>query len=196
MSYTIQKRPQKQKPTIIIVSVAVAVVVLTAAGLLYWHHTARTAKRVPINTGTAISDPNVPHKATNSGTSPSTGTSGSKDEDSDTPGTDSNTAAPAAPTGQFISNHHPNLSGNPAPNTETSTCTTSPGASCTITFTNGGTVKSLPVQKTNANGTTVWTDWSLQDIGLTQGTWHTRAVATNGSRQASATDVMDLVVNP
>lgn len=196
MSYTIQKQSKKRRPLIIAAIVIGAVAVLGLAGALYWHRAHPAPKTVSINnSGTATANPDVPHD-TNSTGNPSTGASGSKDEDSDTPGTPPASSAPAAPTGEFISNHHPNLSGNPAPNTETSTCTTTPGASCSITFTNGGVVKSLPAQQTNANGTTVWTDWSLQSIGLTQGTWQTRAVATSNGKQASAADAMDLVVSP
>lgn len=102
-----------------------------------------------------------------------------------------------APTGEFVSNHHPNLGGSPAPNTMTSVCTTTVGVSCKITFTNTstGTVKSLPSQTTDAGGSTYW-DWKLQDIGLTAGTWKIQAVASYGSQTKTATDIMDLEVKP
>jgi hypothetical protein len=101
------------------------------------------------------------------------------------------------PTGEFVSNHHPNLGGSPAPNTMTSVCTTTIGVSCKITFTNTstGTVKSLPSQTTDAGGSTYW-DWKLQDIGLTAGTWKIQAVASYGSQTKTATDIMDLEVKP
>jgi hypothetical protein len=101
------------------------------------------------------------------------------------------------PTGDFVSNHHPNLSGSPAPNTMTSVCTTTPGASCKISFTNTstGVVKSLPSQTTDAGGSTYW-GWKLQDIGLSAGTWKIQATAGSGDQAKVATDPMDLVVEP
>jgi len=97
------------------------------------------------------------------------------------------------PSGDFVSNHHPNLSGSPAPNTESSVCNTTPGASCTITFTKDGVTKSLPAQAADTNGFVNW-NWKLQDIGLTSGTWKIKAVATLGSQNKSASDAMDMVV--
>lgn len=102
-----------------------------------------------------------------------------------------------APTGEFVSNHHPNLGGSPAPNTMTSVCTTTVGVSCKITFTNAstGAVKSLPSQTTDAGGSTYW-DWKLQDIGLTAGTWKVEAIASYGGQVKTTTDIMDLEVAP
>lgn len=97
------------------------------------------------------------------------------------------------PTGVFISNHHPNLSGNPAPNQIQSVCTTTSGATCTIVFTKGDITKSLPSQMTDSGGSTYWT-WKLQDIGLTEGTWQVQARATLGNQEQTANDLMDLVV--
>lgn len=97
------------------------------------------------------------------------------------------------PTGDFVSNHHPNLSGSPAPNVMTSVCTTSPGTQCSITFTKGATTKSLPAQTTDREGSTYW-NWKLQDIGLTQGTWEIKAVASFGSQTKTANDAINLEV--
>jgi len=97
------------------------------------------------------------------------------------------------PSGDFVSNHHPNLSGSPAPNTISSVCNTTPGASCKITFTQGDLVKSLSSQTTDANGSTYWS-WKLQDVGLTQGTWKIEAVASLNGQTSTASDAMDLVV--
>ena len=100
---------------------------------------------------------------------------------------------PIAPSGVFVSNHHPNLSGSPAPNTISSTCTTSPGVDCYIELKNGEIVKSLSRQKTDSNGNTSWF-WNISDIGLTQGAWTITAIAANGSLQTNSKDPMDLVV--
>lgn len=100
---------------------------------------------------------------------------------------------PTVPTGTFISNHHPNLSGQPAPNIESSTCTTTPGVACQIEFTNGHITKSLESQATNADGNTSWT-WNLNDLGLTTGDWKVTAVATNGDKVTTADDSMLLSI--
>jgi hypothetical protein len=98
-----------------------------------------------------------------------------------------------APSGSFVSNHHPNLGGSPAPNTMSSVCNTTPGASCRITFTKDGVAKSLDAQMADANGATYW-NWKLQDIGLTEGTWSIQASATLDGQTKTASDAMDLVV--
>jgi hypothetical protein len=122
----------------------------------------------------------------------------SSTESTNTPGTVSDkttgsTLPLLTPSGDFVSNHHPNLSGSPAPNTMTSVCNTTPGASCKIIFTKGGATKSLPDQTADPNGFTNW-DWKLQDIGLTEGTWKVQAIASLNGQTKSAADAMDLVV--
>jgi cytoskeletal protein RodZ len=98
------------------------------------------------------------------------------------------------PYGSFVSNHHPNLSGSPAPNSLTSTCSTSAGASCQITFTNDGLTKTLPAQVTNSSGYTYWS-WTLQSIGLTTGSWKIHAISSYNGQAKTAEDSMDLVVS-
>jgi cytoskeletal protein RodZ len=100
-----------------------------------------------------------------------------------------------APSGNFVSNHHPNLSGSPAPSRITSVCNTNPGASCKITFTKDGVTKSLPTQTIDGGGSTYW-DWKLQDIGLTAGSWKIVAVATLGNQTMTAGDALNLEVSP
>lgn len=115
---------------------------------------------------------------------------GASGEPAPTP--DSN-IVPTIPTGTFVSNHRPNLSGSPAPNTIASTCTTTPGSECTIEFTRGDTTKSLPKKIADENGNTSW-DWKLQDIGLTVGEWQVVAIASNGDNEIKASDSMLLIV--
>ncbi|MGF7229599.1 MAG: hypothetical protein ACQR33_06515 [Candidatus Saccharibacteria bacterium] len=107
------------------------------------------------------------------------------------------TAALIAPSGNFVSNHHPNLGGSPAPNILTSVCNTTPGATCTITFTNAstGAAKSLTAQTADSGGAAYWS-WKLQDVGLGQGTWQVKATATLGNQTKSASDAMTLEVQP
>lgn len=99
-----------------------------------------------------------------------------------------------APSGDFVSNHSPNLSGSPAPNTETSVCNTTPGASCKITFTKSGVTKSLPAQTADPNGFVSWNSWKLQDIGLSAGSWKIQAIASLNGQTKTASDALDLVV--
>ncbi len=99
------------------------------------------------------------------------------------------------PTGTFVSNHSPNLSGHPSPNQIQSTCTTTSGATCTIVFTNGSVTKQLPVQNTDLQGAAYWT-WKLQDIGLTAGTWHIQAKAVLGDQTKTADDALSLEISP
>jgi hypothetical protein len=104
------------------------------------------------------------------------------------------TAELLTPTGDFVSNHHPNLSGSPAPNRLTSVCTTTPDASCMIIFTKDGVTKSLGAQVVDAGGSTYWNNWKLQDIGLTAGTWTVQAVSTLNGQTKTASDALNLVV--
>ena len=97
------------------------------------------------------------------------------------------------PSGDFVSNHHPNLSGSPAPNTISSVCNTTPGASCKITFTQGEQVKALPSQTIDGNGSTYW-NWKLQDVGIGSGSWKVQAIASLDSNTTEASDSMNLVV--
>ncbi len=110
-------------------------------------------------------------------------------------GSGGSSAVVITPSGNFVSDHHPNLSGSPAPNTLTSVCNTTPGAACQISFTMDGVTKSLPSQTTDSGGSTYWTNWKLQDVGLTAGTWKVQATASLDGQTQTAYDAMDLVVS-
>lgn len=126
-------------------------------------------------------------------TSSSNNSSGQSVNSASSSKTEGTGTALVAPFGNFVSNHSPNLSGSPDPNSMTSVCNTSPGASCQITFTKGSTTKSLPKQVTDAGGTTYWF-WKLQDIGLTTGSWTVTATSNSGDKSLSAKDPSNLVV--
>lgn len=98
------------------------------------------------------------------------------------------------PTGNFVSTHHISLSGASGTATLQSTCNTTPGATCQITFTKDGVVKSLPKQTTDRGGATYW-NWKLQDIGLSEGSWQVTAIAALGSQSKNANDALALEVN-
>jgi hypothetical protein len=175
------------------------IIVLIASGAsFYWWHKDHTYKKIMINNHkVAVANPNVPGSQTTKGSIPAGGTTGSKDEGDNIPGpAPSSSVQPTTPTGEFVSNHSPNLSGSPAPNTETSVCTTTPGVECQIKFTSGSVVKVLPAQQTDGNGNTLWNSWTLQSIGLTVGNWSITALASNGSKTAIAQDPMQLVIKP
>ncbi len=104
------------------------------------------------------------------------------------------TATLIAPSGDFVSNHHPNLGSYPAPNTLSSVCTTTPGATCTITFKSNGVTRSLPEQTADRGGSVYWNNWTLQSIGLTTGSWQVQATATLSNQTKTADDAMALVV--
>lgn len=99
------------------------------------------------------------------------------------------------PTGNFVSNHRPNISGQPAPNQLQSTCTTTPGAKCKIVFTKGTSVIALPDETADQGGNVYWS-WSLQQYGLTRGSWHIQAVATLNNQTKTANDALNLEVGP
>lgn len=181
---------RKNKHWIIIVS-AVALVFLMGVGF-YWYLSHNSKNSQPDN-GYYNPSTNVPNANSKQGQS-STGIVSSNGQDGAVAPTPDSSVTPSAPMGTFVSNHRPNLSGSPAPNTEISTCTTTPGVQCRVSFTKNNIVKSLPSQLTDVNGNTNWS-WKLQDIGLTDGTWKISAIATNGGHTSTANDSMDLEVN-
>jgi hypothetical protein len=182
----------------LLVSGVVLLCVLVIGSFLGYHHYHKSKKTTDLATARSIysqpqANPHVPGGST--GATQGSGISSSKGGNSSTtvpvPSAD---AQPSNPVGEFVSNHKPNLSGAPAPNTESSTCTTTAGVICQITFTNGSTVKSLPAQKTDSQGNTSWS-WTLQSAGLSEGTWQIAAVATNGAKTATSPDLSKLVIS-
>jgi hypothetical protein len=176
------KKSNKNNKRIILAIVMVVLLVMIAVTLAICF-------RLP-KSKTTVTTPQTNNSNSNNN---SGATSSSKDGSQTTPAVINSDVTPSEPTGTFISNHHPNISGNPAPNTESSTCTTTPGANCQIRFTNGNITKSLDTKKTDSDGNASW-DWSLNNIGLTAGEWSITAIATNGDKAATATDSMPLNV--
>jgi hypothetical protein len=185
---SLQKIHSNKKYSILII---LAIIVLVSAGIFYYVN--QKNNNTPI-TPPAPSGGSAATKEKDASSSTSIGSSKDQNTDSTTPEIDSG-VTPQTPVGTFVSNHHPNLDGQPAPNTIESTCTTTAGATCTLTFTNEATSLSLPAQKTDQNGNTTWT-WKLQDIGLTAGSWTVTATAQNGTKSAFSTDPMKLEVAP
>ena len=194
-----RKRLFRKKPIIIgllaVLVLAGVVATLELTNTTHWFHK-----------NTFVTAPNKPNRTLNADTKGDTGTSntsGSTSSGASTsnsqPATKDNTSEPTvggtlkAPTGNFVSNHHPNLSGKPAPNEIQSVCVTTAGASCQIVFTKDGVTESLPAQTTDRGGAAYWT-WKLQDINLTVGSWKIQAKATLGSQTQTADDPATLEV--
>ncbi|HEU5005124.1 MAG TPA: hypothetical protein VFT49_03515 [Candidatus Saccharimonadales bacterium] len=97
------------------------------------------------------------------------------------------------PSGTFVSNHIPNLSGTPAPSQEQSICNTVPGATCYIEFTQGNVVKKLDELTADSTGSVTW-NWDVKTAGFTTGNWTVSAVASLNGQTKTTTDsrVMDI----
>lgn len=98
--------------------------------------------------------------------------------------------APTAPSGSFVSNHHPSSSTSWF---EESLCTTTPGASCYLKLTKGSIVKTLASQTVDSSGATSWS-WNVQTAGLTSGDWKVTAVATLNGQTKTTDDPLALVI--
>lgn len=126
-------------------------------------------------------------------TSPSTTT-----DTGATPKSNSNTGATLIkPSGAFVSNHQPSLSGASSPSAMQSVCNTTAGASCTITFVNSasGVTKTLAAQTTDKNGSAFWS-WDVKSAGFSEGSWKITATATLNGQSSSSEDTLALEVKP
>ena len=198
--YGTKSAPKKSKRKWWVASLLVAVILLLGFGV-YWqfirdHHktpavsaTGDTKGDTAVqnnNTGTKT-DSTVPGHTVNPTPSDQTG----KQQVPPTTGG----AAPLEPTGDFVSSHGTN---QPVPRSAAmeSVCTSTPGASCVISFTQGSVTKSLPAQTTDKGGSTYWNQWTPQTYGLTAGSWTITATATLNGQTKSATDALPLKVAP
>lgn len=110
-----------------------------------------------------------------------------------TPG--SSTATLEAPSGTFVSNHRPNLSGSPTPSQEQSVCNTTPGATCYLQFVKDGVTKTLSEQTTDSLGAAYWT-WDVKQSGFTIGSWQVTAIASLNGQVKTTKDSLSLEVQP
>lgn len=88
----------------------------------------------------------------------------------------------------YVSTHTANQA-----TTEQSVCVTSPGATCTITFTLGSVTRTLTAKKTDSSGAAYW-QWKPSQIGLTSGYWTVAAHATLDTQSKTSSDVTPLKV--
>lgn len=187
-----------KKPVVLIAGASLLVIggallILELTHTIHLFHTAQPKEAVTANSFTK--GENQETSTSNSSASTTSDSQTTTPGDEKTTSNNSRAVTLLVPTGNFVSNHRPNLSGSPAPNLETSVCNTTPGASCQIIFTNGGITKSLPARTTDRGGAAYW-DWKLQDIGLTQGSWQVKAVASLDGQKQTGTDPLAIEVGP
>lgn len=109
----------------------------------------------------------------------------------------------ATPEGTFVSNHGNGNNPRVTVNTqEESTCTTTPGATCQVTFTQGSQTEFLPAEQTSTEnsktgvpaGTVSW-GWTPAQIGLAPGEWQVTATATLNGQTKSTQDTTELLIS-
>lgn len=189
---------KKRIPKKIIITIVILVVLI--GGALYWWFVLRNpGPIVPEKTTEQTHSEKIHSKSNDNNknntknateTAPSSPIGNSKEPATNNTPPSSNTTPPETPSGTFVSNHFVNLTSYTSQN---SVCHTSPGAKCTITFSQGSTIRSLPAKQTDANGNTSW-DWDVKELGLTTGTWTITAKATNGKYASTAVDQINLEV--
>jgi len=189
-SMKINKSLQKKKIiSIVVVAILLVLGVGTYAIFRMQKTTSSSSNTVTTKTynpTTITPTTNVPAPDTSKGSGGATQspTSGS------TVPTPSSTVKPSTPIGTFVSNHHVSVGSQDA---EQSTCTTTPGADCSITLTSGSTVKTLTAAAADSNGNVTWT-WTPAGMGLTAGSWVVQATSRIGTNTAVANDAMNLEV--
>ena len=192
------KDTNKNNHKIIIISLAIVVLLLCSYFLIaranyFWPFKNNSLKDASQNTP-ATNNTETDQKNNSNTENSSSGIVNTPDQNDENTASIEETKIPTKPSGTFVSNHRPNISGKPYPSSINSTCTTSPGASCEIMFTNGQLKKTLQKQKVNNNGSTYW-EWDINNLGLTAGVWKIKAVASNGSLTSETEDPTDLVIS-
>jgi hypothetical protein len=171
------------------------------AALLIYNKPQKTVSTTLVNNAASKA---APAANTNSPAPNTVVTSPTPTPTSDVPGgmtgsSDTSTATLSAPTGTFVSNH--GSADQPVEPTtgEASNCITTPGASCSIQFTQNGVNKSLTAAAANdnakddQNGTASWS-WTPASVGLTTGSWTVTAIATLNGQTKSTQDPTQLTV--
>jgi len=186
-----------------LVLVLVVIILIVIGSIHIFHKTQPVSGKIPvISTGAKDNVAPLTTKTTTqetSGSSSSTISSNTPaitNQDTDTQKPSTSSTPPLTPFGDFVSNHHPSLSGSSSPSTEQSVCNTTPDASCIITFTNDNSVvKSLPAQTANSSGSAYWA-WNINTAGFTTGTWTISATAILNGQSISTSDPTLLTVEP
>ena len=178
-----------------LVLLAMPIVIIAVVLVLELTNTTHFFHKQKAVSGTIPSTTQTSQQSNNNNTQPN-----SSDSVQNTESTNPKSTAPSGdtallePFGNFVSNHNPDL--NVAESLkEQSVCTTTPGASCYIKFTQGDVVRTLETLTTDRNGTASWV-WDVKQSGLTEGSWTITAVATLNGQTNSATDALKLEVQP
>lgn len=179
----------------LLVLAAIVVAVLEVTNTTHLFHKAKlTVSIIPSTHPSSTTAPVLSHTKTQINSSYSSANQSAKNT-APAPSANSNSsAAPVTPTGDFVSDHAPNLSGNPHPSQENSVCVTTPGATCYIEFTQGNVAKQLSTQTADSNGAVYWT-WDIAQDGFTAGSWQITAVASLNGKTATSTDPRALLIN-
>jgi hypothetical protein len=181
-----------------IISIGLLCIVLCASVLeftntTYLFHTKPVPKTATItstsqhSTSKPSTDKTNPSPTTTPQTTPIAGSDNKGDSDTPQQSSTPTGAAPATPSGTFLSNHSPSLDGDPYPSGEQSVCTTTPGAKCSMTFTNGELTRTLQEQTTNSDGNAFWT-WDVKQSAFTEGTWTVTITTTLNGQTSAAKD--------
>jgi hypothetical protein len=182
----------KLKYILAVIAIAMTILLLEITNTTHLFHKSKVPAVIPVTPNTSQVD-----NQNGNGTSPSTVTNkgSSSNNESDGDNNSSTSSLPLKePFGDFVSNHHPNLSGSPAPSEEASVCNTTPGATCYIKFTQGSVTTKLPAQKTDSSGAAYWS-WDVKKAGLTKGDWYIEAVATLNGQTKSTKDQLNLSIS-
>jgi hypothetical protein len=192
------KKPKSNSPKrkllalgLTILVLALVIAILEISNTTYIFHKRKAVSGTILSTSPAN---NAPIAAGQADKKPPSSGSSADTSKSSTAVSDSN-APLIAPYGSFVSNHHPSLSGaGGVPSQEESVCTTTPGATCYMTFTQNGVVKTLKSQVADSKGSVFW-DWDVNKSGFTTGSWSITATASLNGVTKSTNDSLELVVN-
>ncbi len=161
---------------------AITVICILFAGFYAWHirfskdSTVKEPVKISDSQGhTITADPNVPGGNTGSDVG--------------------KTVTLVKPFGNFVSNHAVDLDPNNDRNQEESTCSTTYGANCQLTFTLNDKSVKLPTRKASTNhneqvASTSWPTWSPVSLGLTPGKWKVLATAELNGQTKTTEDLL------
>lgn len=134
----------------------------------------------------------TPHTASEYTKGTSDGDDASKPHSNDTAGDSKDSAGDSKdlvePTGNFVSSHHATSTSNLS-----STCNSTPGATCKITFSKEGVTKALQTKTLDDGGAAYWS-WQPGDIDLSPGVWSVKATVRLGDKSESTTDALSLEI--
>lgn len=171
-----------------IIAVLVAIGGVFALNYRHQHPQAGTTIVFPVKVPDSSTTNTPPNNGTSTQTPQTTSTK--------TTGTSSGTnTLLVAPYGSFVSNHSPSLGNGPSPSSEQSSCYTTTGAICYISFTKGSDIYKLPSQVADSNGIAYWS-WDVKQTGMTQGVWKIQAVVALNGQTKSTLDPINLDIQP